>query len=171
MKRNVFVMLLWFTSSALATTPTQLRTPEAVAAQLGVATEQLLVMVPTVRSLVIADALRKAAVERGVEVYLIVSAESVEEGGSFVPSIAVLEKVYTRLALVDRSFIIGDSGVKAFLLEGDLLSQSSQAFEGQATYALHDDTTLARRGNLFRDVWLAAPAYRSLIERFPFESP
>ncbi len=158
-------------SAALAQIPEALTTPEAVAEQLGAANEQLLVMVPTVRSQPLAEALRKAAVERGVRVYLLVSPEYVEEGGSFVPALAILDGVQTRLALVDRSFVIADRGEAAFLLEGEVLGESSQSFDTRETYALRDAATLSQRESLFEDVWLAAPEYTSLIERMPFSSP
>ena len=171
MKASLLVTLLWLVTSAFAGVPAVLRTPTAVAAQLGAANEQLLVMVPTVRSPEIAEALRHAAVERDVKIYLIVSAEYVEEGGSFVAALSVLENVFTRLAIVDRAFAIGDRGVGAFLIEGDVLGQNAPTLGAQETYAVRDSTTLARRGRLFEDVWLAAPAYRSLIERLPFSAP
>ncbi len=160
--------LLLLVSSAVAQAPEALTTPEAVAAQLGAANEQLLVMVPTVRSQMVAEALRKAAVERGVKVFLLVSPEYVEEGGSFVPALAVLEQVQTRLALVDRSFVVADRGEAAFLLEGAILGSSARGFDARETYALRDAATLSDRGHLFEDVWLAAPEYISLIERTPF---
>lgn len=156
---------------ASAQTPEALVTPEAVAAQLDTATEQLLVLVPTVRSEPLAEALRRAAVERGVRVYLLVSPEVVEEGGSFVPGLAVLDNVFTRLALVDRSFVVADRGESAFLLEGEALSLPAAGFDNRATYALRDPALIGDRGRLFEDVWLAAPEYRSLIERMPFSSP
>lgn len=163
-------LLLVLASGSLAQTSTALGTPDAVVAQLAAATEQLLVMVPTVRSQELAEALRQAAVERGVRVYLLVSPDYVEEGGSFVSSLAVLANVYTRLALVDRSFIVADRGEAAFLLEGEGLG-SAQSFDSRDTYALRDAPTIGNRGRLFEDVWLAAPEYRSLIERLPFTSP
>jgi len=166
-----FLALFLLVSVASAQAPEALPTPEAVAAQLDTATEQLLVMVPTVRAEPIAEALRRAAVERGVRIYLLVSPEYVEEGGSFVPSLAVLEGVHTRLALVDRSFVVADRGEAAFLLEGEMLTSSAQAFDSRDTYVLRDAATLANRGRLFEDVWLAAPEYTSLIERLPFSSP
>lgn len=163
--------LLLLVSSAVAQAPEALSTPEAVAAQLGTANEQLLVMVPTVRSQVIAEALRKAVVERGVKVFLLVSPEYVEEGESFVPSLAILDGVQTRLALVDRAFVVADRGEAAFLLEGSVLGSSAQGFDARETYALRDAATLSNRARLFEDVWLAAPEYISLIERMPFSSP
>ena len=158
-------------SSAVAGAPQALTTPEAVAAQLATANEQLLVMVPTVRSQVVAEALRQAAVERGVRVFLLVSPEVVEEGGSFVPALAVLDGVKTRLALVDRAFIVADRGEGAFLLEGAVLGSSAQGFDARETYALRDAVTVSSRGRLFDDVWSAAPEYISLIERMPYSSP
>ena len=77
----------------------------------------------------------------------------------------------TRLALVDRSFIVADRGELAFLLEGDVLGSSAQGFDARETYALRDAATLSDRGRLFEDVWTAAPEYISLIERMPFSSP
>lgn len=163
--------LLLFIPVAFAGAPQALPSPEAVAAQLATANEQLLVMVPTVRSQVVAEALRQAAVERGVRVFLIVSPEVVEEGGSFVPALAVVEGVKTRLALVDRAFIVADRGEGAFLLEGAVLGSSAQGFDARETYALRDAATVSDRGRLFEDVWSAAPEYISLIERMPFSTP
>ncbi len=172
MKASVVMVLLWLATSAFAGVPGVLRTPSAVAAQIGAANEQLLVMVPALRSLEIADALRKAAAERGVQVYMVVSAEHAEEPGSFVKTLALLEEtVHVRLAIVDRAFIIGDRGTHAFLLEGEMLAQSSPTFDAKNTYAVRDSTTLARRGRLFEDVWLAAPPYRLGIETPPFRTP
>ena len=47
--------------------------------------------------------------------------------------------------------------------------ESAPAPGSRDLYALTDAATLASRSRLFSDVWLAAPAYRSLIERLPFD--
>lgn len=154
---------------AWAAPPEALATPAAVAAQLGAATEQLLVMAPAVRSFELAEALRQAAAERGVRVFLLVSPAFVDAGDSFVPALAVLPNVQARLALVDRAFVVAGRGEGTFLLEGAWLGESAPAPGSRDLYALTDAVTLASRSWLFSNVWLAAPAYRSLIERLPFD--
>ena len=164
------LILLALSPVAFAAPPEAFTTPAAVAVQVGAATEQLLVMAPAVRSFELAEALRRAAAERGVQVFLLVSPAFVDAGDSFVPALAVLPNVQTRLALVDRAFVIAGWGEGAFLLEGEWLGENAPAPGARDLYALTDATTVADRSRLFGDVWLAAPAYRSLIERLPFET-
>lgn len=163
------LILIAFSPVAFAAPPVALATPAAVATQLGAATEQLLVMAPAVRSFELAEALRRAAAERGVRVFLLVSPAFVDAGDSFVPALAVLPNVQTRLALVDRAFVVAGRGEGAFLLEGEWLGENAPAPGSRDLYALTDAAAVADRGRLFGDVWRAAPTYRSLIERLPFD--
>lgn len=164
------LVLLALSPVALAAPPEALATPAAVAAQLGAATEQLLVMTPAVRSFDLAEALRRAATERGVRVFLLVSPTFVDAGDSFVPALAVLPNVQTRLALIDRAFVVAGGGEEAFLLEGEWLGDAAPAPDSRDLYAVTDEAAVADRSRLFGDVWRAAPAYRSLIDRLPFST-
>lgn len=166
---KLIVLLLFPASVAFAGPPEALVSSSAVADALNGAREQVLLLSPSVSNREVAEALRRAAVERDVKVFMVVSPEHVEEGGSFVASLAALDNVRVRLAVVDRAFALVDAAGAAFVIEGGALSEGGGQFDAQEGYATRDSDVIADRGGLFNDVWGVAPAYRSLVERAPFE--
>ena len=145
--------------------PGALTTPQGVASQLERANEQLLVLAPNVFSKPTAEAIRRAAAERGVRVFVLVSPAWVEAPGSFVASLSLIEGVQVRLAEVERRFVVVDTGGAAFVIEGGLVGEGSRRFDERPTYALADPPAVAARAELFMGVWQGAVPYMPFIDR------
>lgn len=144
-------------ATAFAQLPTPLRSPAIIAA-LDSAQTQFLVVAPTLADREIADALRRAAVERGATVFVVASPEQVEASYSYLPSLALLDDVRIRLGQVSRSFIVAGSD-SAFLLEGIRIATAADVSNGPDTYLSSDPVLVAERTRLFASLWNAAPSY------------
>lgn len=145
--------------------PEPLTDAQQVVAQLGRAHEQLLIVAPSLFSKPIAEALRRAAAERGVQVFVLVSPAWVEAPGSYVASLALLDGVQVRLAETDRRFAVVDMHDDAFVIEGGLVSESQRRFDERPTYALADPQDVSDRAGHFTQLWRSAIPYRSFIGR------
>lgn len=143
--------------------PSAITTPRQVVSQLGRANAQLLVVAPSVFSKPTAEAIRRAAAERGVQVFVIVSPRWVEAPGSYVASLSLIEGIQVRLAETERRFVVVDVGEAAFVIEGGLVSEGSRRFDEGPTYALADPLEVAARAELFMGVWQGAVPYTSFI--------
>lgn len=164
MKRLVILAaLLWATSEAQDYQ--QLANSQDVARRIGGVRTQLIYVTPVVEDEVIAEAIRRAAVERGVKVFLLLTPELVEAPGSYAASLATLEGVQIRLAQVDRSFAILDVEEASVVLEGSLLGSGSATFREQTSYAMTEGQVVSDRSALFGSVWDGAIPYVSLVER------
>lgn len=145
--------------------PQPLSTAQQVAAQLGSAREQLLLVTPSVSSKPLAEAIRRAATERGVQVFIVVAPAWAEAPGSYVASLALLDGVQVRLAETERQFVIVNASDDAFVIEGGLVSTSVRRFDERPTYAFADPRDVSDRALLFAELWRSAVPYRSFISR------
>ncbi len=165
MKWCVLALLLLTTSVCVWAQPKPLTTAQQVAAQLGRAHEQLLLVTPSVSSKPLAEALRRAAAERGVQVFIVVAPAWAEAPGSYVASLALLEGVRVRLAETERQFVVVDVADDAFVIEGSLVSASTQRFDERPTYAFANPQAVGERALHFAELWRSAVPYRSFIYR------
>lgn len=148
--------------------PESLTTAQQVAAQVSRAHEQLLLVTPSVSSKPLAEAVRHAAAERGVQVFIVVAPAWVEAPGSYTASLALLDGVQVRLAETERQFVIVDVAGDAFVIEGGLVSTSVRRFDERPTYALADPQDVSKRAEVFTQLWHSATPYRSFISREDF---
>ena len=142
-----------------------LDTTDAVAEQLSLATEQILVVTPSLRAEAVAEALRAAAVERGVAVFIVTLPSTVEAPGSYAPSLALLPNVQIRQALTTRRFALLSTSAHWVLVEGALIEQSVQTVGANPTYVLTDTEVIAARAEHFQKLWRGGAPYTSFIER------
>lgn len=145
--------------------PDTLTTPQEVVGQLGRAHDQLLIMTPGLYSKAVAEALRRAAAERGVEVFIVVSPAWAEAPGSYVASLALVSGVQVRLAETTRRFVVVDVGDDAFVIAGGLVGEAARRFDERPTYALAEPRAVQTHAGLFTETWDAAIPYRSFIDR------
>lgn len=164
MMRVLMLVTLLFTT-AEAQNYQRLVSAQDVAERLQGVRVQLLYVTPVIENKAIAEAIRRAAVERGVKVYLLVAPDFVEAPGSYTASLAALEGVRVRMAQVERSFAILDVEEAAVVLEGSLLGSGSASFLQRASYAVNEGEVMAERSGLFAGVWEEAAPYLSLVER------
>ena len=108
---------------------------QEVASHIAVATGEVLLAVPTLRSHSIAEALREAMVVRGVEVYLLVSPELAQERASFVTGLK-LAGAQVRLARVDgdASYLVLD---RRRVIAGRGLAALDASPEGSLALSAH----------------------------------
>ena len=71
--------------------------------------ETLCVMTQGVVNQDLADSIRRAAVERGVKIYLLIPPDLVQQPASFVPALSSLDGVYVRLIRHNEDFWIADT--------------------------------------------------------------
>lgn len=161
--RGCILVLLLLTSVWAQSEP--LSTAQQVASQLGRAHEQLLLVTPSVSSKPLAEAVRRAAAERGVKIFIVVAPASVEAPGSYVASLALLDGVQARLAETERQFVIVDVADDAFVIEGSLVRATTRRFDEQPTYAFADPQAVDERASRFAELWRSAVPYRSFIYR------
>jgi hypothetical protein len=154
--------MLFFVCLSLATAqglPVKL-TGDEVAMQLGTAKYTVDIVVPTVRSTEVAEALRRAAVERHVSIRVLVDPTLVEAPDSFIPSTETYAGVEVRLVPTERAFVIIDNQI---VLEGLLIAESAVPFDAPPTLALRDAETTTKRLDWFEAQWVNAPRYKSFI--------
>lgn len=166
--RRVVGCLLLLGSVALAQTdwmpppPTgaqTLGTPVEVVQTLDTASQEVMLAAPLLRSEEVADALRKALIERGVPVYILAPVGGIEDPASYFMSLA-LTGASVSVAPVDEAFIVVDRTV---LVQGPLLSGET-TLPGQTpaqTYYLNDPNQAAPFVESFYQSYSEAAAYDS----------
>ena len=147
---------------AFAQLPKALEPTELLAA-LESTPSQLLVVAPTVANREIADALRRAATQRGTRVFIVASPELVEASYSYVPSLALLAHVQVRLGRVERSFIVAGRGEAALLIEGVQVGAIAAAPDQPSTYSSREASLVGERARLFTSLWRAARPYHTAL--------
>lgn len=155
-------VLLCSFAGAFAQTP--LPNAPAVAEQLGRAQQQLLLVTPTLLSKPVAEAVRRAVAERGVEVFIVTSQALVAAPGSFAMSLALLPGVQIRLSETERRFALVDTGAAAFGVEGLLISEAQRGFNARPTFAFAAPAEVQDRAAIFQTLWSAATPYRPFTE-------
>lgn len=143
---------------------TPLPDASAVAEQLGRAQQQLLLVTPTLLSKPVAEAVRRAVAERGVEVFVVTSPASVAAPGSYAMSLALLPGVQIRLAETQRRFALVDTGASAFGVEGLLISEAQRGFNARPTFAFSAPAEVQDRAAIFQTLWPAATPYTPFTE-------
>jgi hypothetical protein len=73
------------------------------------ATDSLYIMSQGIVSQTIAEEIRNAVVERGVDVYILVPPDLVQQPASYIPGLSLLDGVYVGLLEHDETFLIQDA--------------------------------------------------------------
>ena len=179
--RHALLCILLLCSGVSAQTPTRLSSTAQVAAELSRARSVVLISVPTVSSVEIADALR-LAVLRGVQVRLLVDDRYTEDPDVYTPGLDALqwafsgsptdpervapynpERFMIRTRLDVPSFALIDAEV---VVQGPLVERGNLPFDAGKTYALRDPTVHARRLSEFINLWSGGVGYQSLTTRY-----
>lgn len=140
----------------------RLGTPQAVSATLYSASREILIVSPSIRSKDVAEALRKAALERGVTIFVIADARLVGEPAGYLSGLSLLENVHVRLvqgltssrATIDRTIVVS----------GPLLFDSPNPLENRPTFAATDPQATATTVAWFNRVWSTAKPYKYEIQ-------
>lgn len=124
-----------------------------------VATGEILVVTDVLRSQEVADALREAMVVRGVAVYVLTSAATVEERPSYVASLAYVG-AHIRLSEVGGSFIVID---RRYTVTGPLIGSLGQGETGAPTLLIDDHAYAQEFVRGFRQSFERAQVYMPQI--------
>lgn len=126
---------------------------------IDVATGEILLVTDVLRSQGLADALREAMVVRGVAVYVLTSAATVEERPSYVASLAYVD-ANVRLAEVGGSFIVID---RRYTVTGPLIGSLGQGETGAPTMLIDDPVYAQKFVEGFRQSFERAQVYMPQI--------
>lgn len=120
MRPLAIAMLLTLAGTATLTAHAQpLRSVEAVVGFIDAATSHVLLVSPTLYSRPVADAIRRAAVERGVTVQILVEASHVEDPAAYVAGLSRLARVEVRVVQrIQDAALLSDG---RYLLRGPLV--------------------------------------------------
>lgn len=110
----------------------RLTSPAEVAAFVHAATRHVWFVAPTLTSQEVADALRRAAVERGAAVYLLAQQDQATQPASYVQGLSRLRGVQVRLAArVEEAALVIDG---RHLIRGPLVYRVAVPTEAAATW-------------------------------------
>lgn len=155
-------------ASRAAPTPTSLQSGSQVAAVVYSAARSVTVTAPSIRSREVADALRRAAVERGANVFILADDRYVREPAGFLSALSLVPGIQVRLVRgVSQSWVIVDGKVA---LAGPLVWEVASPLESRATVVDRGQATLARLSGWFSRSWKVARVYRYTL-RVPMSSP
>jgi hypothetical protein len=149
--------------------PLELKTEEEVARVILAARETIFVSAPQLRGRTVADALRRAAVERGVRVFILCEARRTLDPGGFVAALSLLRQRDQPLEVRVVQSVFGFSLVvdEAQTVNGPLVGEP-RTF-GQTPTRLDLELRVAlERAKRFREAWIRAKPwiYRVQNPRF-----
>lgn len=159
-------VLLLLAGTALAQLPTALSSDEAVAAQIDSAQKSVQMVVPSLWSEPISEALRRAAQNRGVAIHLITQARFAEAPDAYTSWHALQGTAVVRLGAATGSYLLIDGEL---LVDGPFVSSHSRPFDARDTYVVRDPTLVAERFRGFQALWNQTAPFISFVERLEFE--
>lgn len=162
-------LILLCVGAALALPGRTLSTPQQVGATLLAATSEVTLVTPALRSKDVAESLRKAAVERGVRVFLLADARFLSDGGSFLGSLSMTPGIQVRLlrglndsrATIDRQLI----------LSGPLLADIVSPLQQTPTQVSQEPRAVRTASVWFNEAWAQARPYRYEIPDLALKAP
>ena len=157
MRRIVLALSVLSSLAFSSGIPFKLDHASDVAQVIASSRHEILMLVPSLRSRAVADALRKAVVEGGVSLEILCDASSVNERSSFIPMLSLLHqrkhKVTVRvLRGINRATLIGDESRAVF---GPLISEPD-SFGLQPTRLVTDGLEAQVQARAFRVQWQRA---------------
>jgi hypothetical protein len=126
-------------------------TAEEVTRSIAAAREEVLLRAPALTSAAVQQALRDAALERGIPVFIVIDAGSAWTPASYAPSLALAGGVILRLApgVSETSFLVID---RSYVVEGPLTARAAGPFDGP-TRGLRDPDLALDRVRRFILAW------------------
>jgi hypothetical protein len=170
--RRIVLALSMLSSLAFSSgIPVRLYHASEVAQVVASSRREVLMLVPSLRSRVVANALRKAVVEGGVLLELLCDASLVNERSSFIPMLSMLRQrnrdVTVRvLRGVNRAVLIVDQSRAVF---GPLVSEPG-SFGLQPTRLVTDALEAQAQARTFRSQWQKARPWTYSIKSPSFKT-
>jgi hypothetical protein len=155
------------TSSTLmrsSSLPIVLETEAEVARVIASAGREVSLFAPSLRSRVVANALRRSAVEGGVRVFLLMDAAFIEQRSSFIPALSVIQqpaRVEVRLQRgLSSAWLVADGRQVVF---GPLVAEPS-AFGLDQTRLVLDQREAQMQARDFAQHWRKATPWRYRVQ-------
>jgi hypothetical protein len=151
--------------------PVRLYHASEVAQVIASSRREILILVPSLRSRVVANALRKAVVEGGVSLVILCDASLVNERSSFIPMLSTLHerkhKVKVRvLRGVNRTLLVVDVSRAVF---GPLVSEPD-SFGLNPTRLVTDALEVESQARAFRAQWHRATPWEYTVKSPSFKT-
>lgn len=132
---------------------------------------EILILVPSLRSRAVANALRKAVVEGGVSLEILSDASSVSERSSFIPMLSMLHQRKHNVTVrvlrgVNRATLIVDESRAVF---GPLISEPD-SFGFQPTRLVTDALEVQVQAQAFRAQWKRATPWTYTLKAPSFKT-
>ena len=163
---KILIVLLFMSGLAQAQFPTTLPSDEAVAAQIDAVQKSVYLVAPTLWSAPVSEALRRAAQNRGVSVYLLVTPRLAEAPDAYTSWHALQGTAQVKTLDTEGSYLILD-GVT--LVDGPFVAAPTKPFDARDTYVVRDPALAAERARVFATLWAEAAPLNSFVERVYFE--
>ncbi len=128
-----------------------------IALAIDIATEEIMLVTDALNVEVIAESLRKASVERGVEVYIITLAENTNADANYITSLA-LAGATVRLGPVEGALLIID---RKLTITGPMIGTLATEYKVPTFVTKNEDFALYY-ANAFREVFINAEIYEPL---------
>lgn len=125
-----------------------------IALAIDTATEEIMLVTDTLDTKNIAEAIRKAVVERGVEVYLLTLAETVDKDANYITSLT-LAGAAVRLGPVEGAMLIID---RKLTITGPMISTLATEYD-IPTLAMKDEDFTLYYADAFRTVFVESEIY------------
>lgn len=150
---------------ALAQLPTALASDEAVAAQIDGALANVEMVVPSLWSRSVSEALRRAAQNRGVMIRLVVQPRYAEAPDAYTSWHALQDTATVRLLPAEGSYLLIDGAV---LVDGPFVSSPTRPFDARDTYVVRDAGLVEDRLRAFEALWREAVPFSSFVDTLEF---
>lgn len=132
-----------------------LATPNDVAAYIDAAQSELLISAYMLRVQAIAEAVRRAVVERGVQTYILTTEAGLHESASYAKSLA-LAGAFVRSGYANADLVIVD---RYYVVQGPLVGVQSMPEGMEPTFAMSGGEYASTFVTLFIDLFNAANPY------------
>ena len=165
LRLGAFLSLVMFGISVSGGIPIKLEHSAEVAQTITSARQRILILVPSLRSRAVADALRKLIVEGGVHLQILCDASLMAERSNFIPMISLLrnrkQNVEVRvLRGVNRVVLIVDESRAVF---GPLVAEP-ESISLKITRLINDATEAKLQVRAFEVQWKRATPWRYQIQ-------
>lgn len=158
----VVLLLSWSQAQA----PIYLEELSQVTDLFATASSEVLMYVPTLQLPELAEELRKAAYERDLPVFLLVSTATVYNAESFAPGLSLVPNLSVALADAGaEAFAVIDS---TYLVRGLLLSRPTSFLDDAETVVYEDSKLIAKERQQFLTLWRGATPFQVDINRLLF---
>ena len=170
--KKIVLALSVFSGLALSSSiPTKLDHASDVAQVIASSRHEILILVPSLRSRAVANALQKAVVEGGVSLVILYDESSVNERSSFIPMLSILHQRKHNVTVrvlrgINRALLIIDESRAVY---GPLVSEPD-SFGLQPTRLVTDTLETRTQARAFKVQWRRATPWTYTVKSPSFKT-